>query len=315
MVLWFTEFIPLGASAVFVLVLPTIMGIVSITQMLSVFANPILFFVIDTFSLSAALSKVPLAKRILLVLLKLLGRSVNLFVLAVMGATFLISSIMSNIPATAMFIPIVISFLDLYDNEADKKKTGRCMMIGLAIAGMVGGIITPAGSSNNLISLSLLELYGKVTIRFLDWMIICSPIAFFILPVSWLLLIFIFKPVPVSSEKITRFIESLKTLPKPDKKEIIVGITFVSMIVLWILSTWYPALNTTIIAVVGMSVMFLPGVDVFSWKEFSKEVSWVAVLMTGAVLCIGNIILTTGAAQMLGDIFFNMVIFFTMLNR
>jgi sodium-dependent dicarboxylate transporter 2/3/5 len=179
------------------------------------------------------------------------------------------------------------------------------MMIGLALAGMIGGIITPAGSSNNLISLSLLELHGKVTIPFLNWMIICSPIAFFILPISWFLLILIFKPVPVSSEKIAKFIGSLKTLPKPDKKEIIVTITFVSMLVLWILSTWYPALDTTIIAVAGMSVMFLPGVDVFSWKEFSKEVSWVAVLMTGSVLCIGNIILTTGAAQTLGDIFFN----------
>jgi sodium-dependent dicarboxylate transporter 2/3/5 len=305
MVLWFTEFIPLGASAVLMLALPATMGIVSMRQMLSAFANPILFFVIATFSLSAALSKVPLAKRILLILLSLLGRSVNLFILAIMGATFLISSIMSNIPATAMFIPIVISFLDLYDNEADKKKTGRAMMIGLAVAGMVGGIVTPAGSSNNLISLSLLELHGKVAIPFLNWIIICAPIALFVFPLSWFLLISSFKPVPVSSGKITIFIESLKTLPKPDTKEIIVGITFVSMIVLWILSTWVPALDTTIIAIVGMSVMFLPGADVFSWKEFSKEVNWVAVLMTGSVLCVGNIILTTGAAQLLGDIFFN----------
>jgi sodium-dependent dicarboxylate transporter 2/3/5 len=211
---------------------------------------------------------------------------------------------MSNIPATAMFIPIVISFLELYDDEADKKRTGCCLMICLAIAGMVGGIVTPAGSSNNLVALSLLEQHGNMRIPFLTWMIICAPVAFVILPLAWFFAIAIFRPVPVEAEKISRFIKSLQTLPRPDKKEIIVGIVFISMIVLWILSTWVSFLDTTIIAIVGMVVMFLPGIDIFNWKEFSREVSWAAILMTGSVLCVGNIILTSGVAQALSDTFF-----------
>jgi sodium-dependent dicarboxylate transporter 2/3/5 len=305
MILWFTEFIPLGASAVVILALPSLMGITTMRSMLSEFAHPILFFVIATFSLSAALMKVPLAKRMLLALLRLFGRGTNLFILAGMGATFLISSVMSNIPATAMFIPIMLSFLELYDNDADKKKTGRCMMICLAIAGMVGGIITPAGSSNNLIALSLLEQHGKVAIPFLTWMIICAPVAFVILPIAWILAVFVFRPALVAPEKIAKLVKDLQDLPKPDKKEIVVGITFVIMVVLWVLSAWVPLFDTTTVAIAGMAVMFLPGIDIFSWKEFTKEVSWAVVLMTGAVLCVGNIIITSGAAKLLSDTFFS----------
>lgn len=303
-ILWFTEFVPLGVSAVLILTLPPVLGVCSFREMLTAFPNPIIFFVIATFALSAALNKVPLAKRILLLLLKYMGGSVHFFTLAVMSATFLVSSVMSNVPATAMFIPICISLLELYDKEEDKRKTGRVLMIGLALSGMVGGIITPAGSSNNLISLSLLEEHTGVTVRFLDWIAICAPIALIILPISWLILIAIFKPVPIDKDRVAAFIGELQVLPKPDRKEIAVSVIGVGMIVLWILSTWFPAFDTTIVAIVGMAAMFLPGIDIFSWKEFSREVSWVAVLMTGTVLCVGNVVIKNGIAQLLSDTLF-----------
>lgn len=305
MILWFTEFIPLGASALLILALPFVMGMSTLKETLVPFPNPIIFFVIATFALSGALTKVPLAKRLLLFLLKTAGGSVNLFLLAVMSATFLISSIMSNIPATAMFIPICMSFLECYERDEDKKSAGRAFMIGLAVAGMVGGTITPAGSSNNLISLSILEETGGVAIRFIDWMLICAPIAFIILPISWLLIVLVFKPAKIEKAKIDSFRHGLEALPRPDAKEIIVGAVMLTMIVLWVLSSWYPRLDTSIVAIAGMAVMFLPGIDIFTWKEFSKEVSWAVVLMVGSVLCVGGILIKSGVAGRLGDLLFS----------
>ncbi len=76
------------------------------------------------------------------------------------------------------------------------------------------------------------------------------------------------------------------------------------MIVLWILSSWIPTLNTTLVAILGMVVMFLPGVDLFTWKEFEKEVSWSTILMTGCVLCVGSLISTSGVASLFANTFF-----------
>lgn len=302
--LWVTEAMPLGISSIFVLVLPLFFGLTTMKEFLVAFPNPTLFFVLATFGLSAAISKVPTAKRILLILLEKMGSKVHLFILAMMMATALISSIMSNIPATVMFMGLAISFLELYDSEEERRRTGRAIMIALPVAGMIGGTITPAGSSNNILALGLLEEYAGVSVRFVDWMIICIPIVIIMLPLAWFLIIKIFKPAPVHPDKIEKFILELKTLDKPEKEEKIVIAILLVMIFLWILSSWIPQLNVTLVSICGLAFMFLPGIDILNWKDFKNEVSWDVILMIGSVLCIGNLILANGVAAWLADTFF-----------
>ena len=317
-ILWICEPVPPGGAAVFILVLPPLMGISSLKDMIAPFANSTIFFVIATFGLSAAISKVPLAKRILLFLLKLLGSSIKRIILALMIATALISSVMSNIPATLMFIGVSLSLLELYDDENEKKAAGRALMIALPLSGMMGGSITPAGSSNNLIALSLLSEHGGVHIRFIDWILICAPVVLVMLPFAWFLIIKIFRPAEISRQTLERFVEELKNLPKPDLKEYAVIIISAAMIILWIISSWYPAIDTTIVAVIGLTLMFLPGIELFTWKEFQNEVSWTAILMTGSVLCVGSLINRNGVADWFAQTLFaadsSMSIAFLILN-
>ena len=302
--LWITEVIPLGISSIFLLVLPLMMGVSTLKETLTAFPNPTIFFVLATFGISAAISKVPTTKRILLFLLKKLGGNINLFILAIMIATAFISSVMSNIPATVMFMTIALSFLTLYDTEAEKQRTGRAVMIALPVAGMIGGIITPAGSSNNILALELLKEYANISIRFIDWICICLPVAIILLPVAWILIIKIFKPASIERVKIDNFVLKLQQIEKPELKEKLVVLIIFIMVVLWILSSWFPNLNVTVIAICGLAVMFLPGIDILSWKDFKDEVSWDVILMVGCVLCIGNLILKNGVAAWFAEIMF-----------
>ena len=302
--LWITEVIPLGISSIFLLVLPLMMGVSTLKETLTAFPNPTIFFVLATFGISAAISKVPTTKRILLFLLKKLGGYINLFILAIMIATAFISSVMSNIPATVMFMTIALSFLTLYDTEAEKQRTGRAVMIALPVAGMIGGIITPAGSSNNILALELLKEYANISIRFIDWIGICLPVAIILLPVAWILIIKIFKPASIERVKIDNFVLKLQQIEKPELKEKLVVLIIFIMVVLWILSSWFPNLNVTVIAICGLAVMFLPGIDILSWKDFKDEVSWDVILMVGCVLCIGNLILKNGVAAWFAEIMF-----------
>ena len=48
-ILWITEPIPSGAAAIFIIAIPSLLGLASIKATLSAFANPTLFFVIATF--------------------------------------------------------------------------------------------------------------------------------------------------------------------------------------------------------------------------------------------------------------------------
>jgi len=180
----------------------------SLHYSLSGFSEPVVYFTLASFGLTAAITTTPLSKRILKGLLKLFGNNIQTVILAIMITACLISSLISNVPTCAVFSGIAINFLDLYDKEEDKKKTGKALMIAIPIASMIGGMMTPAGSSINLMAIGILEKTCGVTISFVQWMIAGVPLAIVMLPLSWLLVCKIYKPVQVGKEKIKPFADN-----------------------------------------------------------------------------------------------------------
>ena len=184
----------------------------------------------------------------------------------------LVSSIISNVPTCAVFMAIGLDFLNLYDNEEDKKKTGRVFMIAIPIASMIGGMMTPAGSSINLIAIGLLEAYNGSTISFVEWMLAGVPLALVLLPLAWFLIIKIYKPVEVSTEKIKDFSIKMDIPSKITGKEIKTLIIAGTMLILWVLSSWFSFFNVMVIALLGCVVLFLPGIDVLKVDVFLKKI-------------------------------------------
>ncbi|HCX64957.1 MAG TPA: sodium:sulfate symporter, partial [Eubacteriaceae bacterium] len=143
LILLITEPIPLGVTCLFSIALLVIFSAVdSFGEALAGFTNPIVFFVLVSFGISKAITKVPLSNRILKLLLKAFGKNVKLILLSIMIASAIISSVISNVATTAVFISLVIKFIHVYDDPADQSKTGKAFMIGLPVASMIGGMLT-----------------------------------------------------------------------------------------------------------------------------------------------------------------------------
>lgn len=266
-------------------------------QAYSGFTNPIIFFVIASFGTSLAISSTNLSKRLLVLLMKWFGNSVEAVILAIMICSALLSAIMSNVAATVIFISVALDFLNIYDNEADKKQSGKAFMISLPVASMVGGMMTPAGSSLNLMVLSFLEELTGLTVPFVKWMFIAIPIVIVVIPIAWKIIVKINKPAKLTKEQLDAFVERTRVNEKLSRKEKIVVVLLTAMITCWVLSSWFPIFNVTVVAVVGISLMFLPGVDILNWEDFSNEVSWSAILLLGSVISLGNALIATGASQ------------------
>ena len=73
--------------------------------------------------------------------------------------------------------------------------------------------------------------------------------------------------------------------------------------VLWIAGTWVPLLNVTTVAIIGLAIMMLPGLNLLTWDEFSKQVPWTIILMMGSVLSLGNIFSASGADKFVTNLF------------
>lgn len=89
-------------------------------------------------------------------MMKIFGRSMKGILLAFMVTIATLSAFISNVATAAIFVAICISFLDIYgDDEDAKKQAGKVFMVCIAISATVGGMITPAGSSLNLLGINL----------------------------------------------------------------------------------------------------------------------------------------------------------------
>ncbi|MBB6217344.1 sodium-dependent dicarboxylate transporter 2/3/5 [Anaerosolibacter carboniphilus] len=305
LVLWLTEAIPLGITSMLLLVLQPILGITNLKNSVAAFSNPVIFFVIANFGVSYAITKSSIAKRMLFFLLKRFGTNTNTILFAFMSATCLISSIMSNVPATALFMGLALGLVDLADQENIRKSIGRTFMIAIPFAGMIGGIMTPAGSSINILTLNLMKEYSNAHISFVEWMLIGIPIAIVLLPMTWFILVKIYKPMNMNPDKINEFIQGYSVENKMEPLDKKVAAIILGMLAFWVLSSWIPALDVTIVAIIGLAIMFLPGIDILNWPEFSKSVSLNTILMIGSVISVSSAVVSTGVGEWLLKNFFD----------
>ena len=144
--------------------------------------------------------------------------------------------------------------------------------------------------------MDLLDQLAGMNITFVQWMFVGIPIAVVLLPIAWFAIVKAYKPAEVGQEKIQAYLETIAVPDRIEKKEALVIIITLGMLVFWIASSWLPFLDVTIIALFGFVCYFLPGVEVLTWKEFVKSVSWEAFFLVGTVLCIANCIVANGVS-------------------
>ena len=70
----------------------------------------------------------------------------------------------------------------------------RALLLGLAFACNLGGMITPIASPQNAIALVSLQQFVGIDVSFLQWMLVAGPIALFGTAGIWLMLLLLVRP-------------------------------------------------------------------------------------------------------------------------
>jgi sodium-dependent dicarboxylate transporter 2/3/5 len=289
LVILVSEALPIMLACLICLVLMPLLKITpSFSAALTGFSNQVVFFILASFGIAAAFTDIPLSRRLLISILKKFGGSVKSILFALMACTALISSMVSNVPTCALFMGIGLNFLELYDDPAAKKRSGQAIMIAIPVSSMIGGMMTPAGSSINLLTISLLEQHSSQTITFVQWMAAGIPLTLVILPVAWFLICAVYKPAEINAAMVNGFIRGLaipeKITPREIKTLLITGIMFV----FWVLSSWFRSINVMVVALAGCCVFCLPGINILKFEKFRKSINWESFFLVGTVLSLGS---------------------------
>ena len=202
LVLWSTEALPIAVTSLLALALQPLFGLTSLVAgrppttgaifgaAVSNFMSSVFFFVMVMFAIAFAWVKTGLARRFALWMIARAGTDATRVVYVFMIGTALISMVVSDVPSAAIFMAIAIGILDKLELRPGSR-FGRVVMIGIPVAALIGGVGTPAGSSINLLGLTIIEQNGGARVPFLHWMAIGIPMVVILLPLAaWVLLRF-----------------------------------------------------------------------------------------------------------------------------
>ena len=309
--LWVTEPVPVAVSDLVIMVSLPAFGILPFLNVTDPatgattigvwggFISNVIFFILASFGITAALLKTKIPAKIVFALLQLTRGNSRATIGAFMVAAAILSFLISDLPCTALFTGIAVSsILKVQGCACGSSNLGKALMIGITYASVVGGQAIPSGSAMNVMAMNVLTAHTGISISFLGWTSICLPIALVLIVFCWISVVLVFKPEPIAEETracIERQGREAGRLEALDWKVIaIIAFTFV----LWVASNW-TGWDITAIAILCLALFFVPGIDVLTWKDYVSSVSWNIVLLIGCVQSIAGGIKQQGAASWL----------------
>jgi solute carrier family 13 (sodium-dependent dicarboxylate transporter), member 2/3/5 len=301
LVLWSTEALPIGATCLLTLILQPILNINPVAPALINFMSPVFFFVLVMFIIAHAWIKTGLARRFALWMISRAGTDSKRVLCVFIIGTGLISTFISDVPCSAIFMAIA---LGIFQKLGIKQGStfGKAVMLGIPIGSFIGGVGTPAGSAINVLGLAMMEQNGAPRVPFLSWMVIGLPMVAIMLPVACFVLMKYYPPEIETIGDMSDIQKERHQLGPISANECKVMVIMGAMMVAWILGTWYPTIfDTFLVGIAGACVMFLPGMNLFTWKEVQDATGWDTLLMIGAVTSLGAVSTKTGLAKWLVD--------------
>ena len=309
--LWVTEALPFAVTSLFVLLLIPIFGIADYESVVSGgFGNPIITFFIGVSILSAGFTHSGLGTRLVLLVLRMVGTRTDRVLLGFLVVGAMLSMWITDMAVAAMMMPLGVGVLRDAGLKPLESNFGRALMIACAYGPLIGGVGTPAGTGVNPIALSYLRELAGLDISFVRWMMFGVPAVVMMLPLGWIVLLKVFPPeiehLPIGVDEIDRQLQALGP-PKPVEVKTL-GV-FALTITLWLTAPLLSSLTGGVVnpplqavGLFGGIALFLPGVNVLTWKQAQRDVDWGGVVLIVAGLSLGLVVFETGAARWLAQI-------------
>ena len=313
------------------LILFPVLHIADIKPVAANYGDPIIFLFMGGFMLGLAIEKWNLHRRIALGIVKLTGTSGNRIVLGFILATGFISMWISNTATTMMMFPIALSVIhvmkDSNDGKGNYKHFNLALMLSIAYSSNFGGIATIIGTPPNVAFVGYFEKTYKTNVDFIDWMLLCMPVAILLLLALYVVLTKVLFPNHIKANDAARLYinEEYKSLGKLSVSEKRVLLIFSFTASLWIFKDLINAeqsvikLDDTIIALIGAIAMFIcpsGGLkhqgnlneseehdfngSLLEWGD-TKKMAWGILLLFGGGLALAQALEKAGLIQQLGN--------------
>ena len=318
---WVLDAMPLAVVALVPLVIFPLLSINSIKETSKAYSDSVIYLFMGGFFLGMAIEKWNLHKRIALSVIKFTGTNGNNIILGFILSTGFLSMWLSNTATTMMMYPIGASVIHVISKhappQANIKNFSLTLMMSLAYASNFGGIATIIGTPPNVAYVSHLNAHYKHGVDFLDWMLLCMPLAILLLFTLYLVMVKWLYPNHLAhSMEGKLYIESeLKEMGKLSRQEKRVLVVFTCTALLWIgkdiinASQKLIQLDDSLIALLGAISLFIvpsgrskeePDERLLEWGD-TRNMAWGILLLFGGGIALAKALEEAKLIQSLGE--------------
>jgi sodium-dependent dicarboxylate transporter 2/3/5 len=335
-VLWITEPVPIPVGGLIGVGVIVLMGVATADDALEPFGSSTIFTFIGAFILAQAMLKHGLARRFAFRVLATpgVGQSTVRLMIAFGLVTCALSAFVSNTATVAMLLPTALGFLTVIakllqdrglvaeDFDPLRLRVGAALMLMLAYAATVGGLLTPVGSPPNLIGRGLIEEATGERISFAEWIGTALPLCAIMFVVLIVITVLLNRPEIRRIEGVEEYVAQQRAemgpLSRAEKNTLI---AFSATVFFWILpgiialiagtdSSVYETvsnrLDEGIIAVLGAALLFLLPTHwpsrsfTLNWSDAAR-IDWGTIILFGTGIIFGALLSSTGLAETIGN--------------
>lgn len=255
--------------------------------------SKVVWLVIGTFVLGAAVERSGLAGRLTALIA---GRGTTVgglmwrLTLGIVPLAFLIPSTSGR---ATVLLPLHRSLTEADDDPRLAKAIG--LLIPALI--VISTICSLTGAGSHLVTVDLLERLSDQSIGFGQWMLWGLPFGV----AACLITTFLVGRLFLDAETRARRVAEIEAPSGPlSAKEWRAAVVVLAMLGLWLTEGYHP-FGIATVAVVGAVILTMPVVGVLDWEDGVKAVNWSLVLFIAASLVLGRALISTGAAKWLID--------------
>ena len=304
-IMWIFESMPVGITGMLIPMLLVMGGgATPFPKAASGFTTPVVFLCLAAFLFAALMQAAGLDKRIALSLLnKVKVKTVNGVIWAMFGANVVLSFIIPAANArAATLLPVVNGITKLFGDTPEEQAGKKAIVIQTLVYGsMISGMMIMTAHLPNLVLVGLFESELALRLSYFDWFKLQWPyLGMFVLTQWWIQHYFKTRKVGIKGgfESVQ---SQYKALPKTSQTEWLILAVFAFIALMWMTEDWHKV-KSHLSALIGLSILFVPGLLGFKWKEVQDRTIWGTFLLLGGALSMSAAMGASGLALWLADI-------------
>ncbi|OBT53999.1 hypothetical protein VE04_05452 [Pseudogymnoascus sp. 24MN13] len=276
--LWATEVIPLFVTS---LLIPFLCVTLPAAYIFAAMWTPVIMLLLGGFTIAAALSKYDIAKRIATLVLSKAGTRPRTVLVTNMFVAAFASMWISNVAAPVLCFSIIQPMLRNLPSDSNMSKA---LILGIALASNVGGMLSPIASPQNIIALAIMSPQPSWAI----WFFIAIPVGVISLLLIWVLLLASFKPGKGTT------IVAVRPVKDPFSGiQWFISLVTLATIILWCVSHQLEHVlgDMGVVAIIPLVLFF--GTGILTKEDFNNFL-WTIIILAAGGLGLGKAVNSSG---------------------